>query len=51
MVSIRRGGVEDLLHMQNANLWCLPENYQCVGLVLNDDDGPPSTKDSRGNVN
>lgn len=20
--------VEDLLQMQNANLWCLPENYQ-----------------------
>ncbi len=28
MVSIRRARVEDLLEMQNTNLWCLPENYQ-----------------------
>ncbi|DAZ92416.1 TPA: hypothetical protein N0F65_000200 [Lagenidium giganteum] len=28
MVSIRNATVEDLLQMQNANLWCLPENYQ-----------------------
>ncbi|GLE01592.1 hypothetical protein PINS_up010422 [Pythium insidiosum] len=28
MVSIRNATVQDLLQMQNANLWCLPENYQ-----------------------
>lgn len=28
MVSIRNANVEDLLQMQNTNLWCLPENYQ-----------------------
>jgi hypothetical protein len=28
MVCIRRATVEDLLEMQNANLFCLPENYQ-----------------------
>ncbi|KAH9259065.1 hypothetical protein BASA81_002685 [Batrachochytrium salamandrivorans] len=28
MVSIRRATMEDLLSMQNTNLWCLPENYQ-----------------------
>ncbi|TMW67648.1 hypothetical protein Poli38472_011268 [Pythium oligandrum] len=27
MVSIRNATAQDLLHMQNANLWCLPENY------------------------
>jgi N-alpha-acetyltransferase 10/11 len=27
MVSIRRASVEDLIQMQNCNLWCLPENY------------------------
>ncbi|KAG5176336.1 acyl-CoA N-acyltransferase [Tribonema minus] len=27
-VSIRPATVEDLLQMQNTNLWCLPENYQ-----------------------
>lgn len=28
MVSIRQAKVEDLVDMQNANLFCLPENYQ-----------------------
>mmetsp|Transcript_26322 Transcript_26322/g.40775 ORF Transcript_26322/g.40775 Transcript_26322/m.40775 type:complete len:181 (+) Transcript_26322:91-633(+) len=28
MVCIRQATVEDLLSMQNTNLWCLPENYQ-----------------------
>mmetsp|Transcript_22752 Transcript_22752/g.49853 ORF Transcript_22752/g.49853 Transcript_22752/m.49853 type:complete len:219 (-) Transcript_22752:233-889(-) len=28
MVCIRQATVDDLLAMQNANLWCLPENYQ-----------------------
>ncbi|ETV85893.1 hypothetical protein H257_02433 [Aphanomyces astaci] len=28
MVCIRNATVTDLLAMQNANLWCLPENYQ-----------------------
>jgi len=28
MVSIRRAHVADLMNMQNANLHCLPENYQ-----------------------
>jgi len=28
MVSIRPATVEDLLEMQNCNLFCLPENYQ-----------------------
>ncbi|TMW67649.1 hypothetical protein Poli38472_011269 [Pythium oligandrum] len=28
MVSIRNATAQDLLQMQNANLWCLPENYQ-----------------------
>ncbi|ETW07905.1 hypothetical protein H310_02313 [Aphanomyces invadans] len=28
MVCIRNATVPDLLAMQNANLWCLPENYQ-----------------------
>lgn len=28
MVSIRRANVEDLIKMQQANLLCLPENYQ-----------------------
>lgn len=27
MASIRRANIEDLLKMQNSNLWCLPENY------------------------
>lgn len=27
MVSIRPATIDDLLHMQNTNLWCLPENY------------------------
>jgi hypothetical protein len=27
MVSIRQATVQDLLQMQNCNLWCLPENY------------------------
>ena len=27
MVSIRPASMEDLLKMQNCNLWCLPENY------------------------
>ncbi|KAM3135481.1 N-alpha-acetyltransferase 11 [Paramecium bursaria] len=27
MVSIRRAEIRDLQHMQNCNLWCLPENY------------------------
>ena len=27
MVSIRPANMEDLLKMQNCNLWCLPENY------------------------
>mmetsp|Transcript_33641 Transcript_33641/g.43358 ORF Transcript_33641/g.43358 Transcript_33641/m.43358 type:complete len:205 (+) Transcript_33641:25-639(+) len=27
MVSIRPATVDDLLSMQNTNLWCLPENY------------------------
>lgn len=27
MVSIRPANVDDLLSMQNTNLWCLPENY------------------------
>ena len=33
MVTIRRANFEDLLSMQNANLWCLPENYQVSGQV------------------
>lgn len=28
MVSIRRATIDDLMAMQNANLFCLPENYQ-----------------------
>lgn len=28
MVSIRPANVNDLIHMQMTNLWCLPENYQ-----------------------
>jgi hypothetical protein len=28
MVCIRQATVDDLLAMQSANLWCLPENYQ-----------------------
>mmetsp|Transcript_28377 Transcript_28377/g.53660 ORF Transcript_28377/g.53660 Transcript_28377/m.53660 type:complete len:212 (+) Transcript_28377:110-745(+) len=28
MVCIRQATVDDLLAMQNTNLWCLPENYQ-----------------------
>lgn len=28
MVCIRQATLEDLLEMQNANLFCLPENYQ-----------------------
>jgi peptide alpha-N-acetyltransferase len=27
MVSIRQATAEDLVAMQNSNLWCLPENY------------------------
>lgn len=27
MASIRKARVEDLVKMQNSNLWCLPENY------------------------
>lgn len=27
-LSIRQATVDDLLQMQTANLWCLPENYQ-----------------------
>ena len=27
MVSIRRATFDDLVAMQNCNLWCLPENY------------------------
>ncbi len=27
MVSIRKANLNDLLGMQNCNLWCLPENY------------------------
>lgn len=27
-LSIRQATVDDLLQMQAANLWCLPENYQ-----------------------
>jgi hypothetical protein len=27
-LNIRPATVDDLLQMQNANLWCLPENYQ-----------------------
>jgi hypothetical protein len=28
MVCIRQATVDDLISMQNTNLWCLPENYQ-----------------------
>ena len=28
MVNIRMATVDDLIHMQRTNLWCLPENYQ-----------------------
>ena len=28
MVTIRRGTCDDLIATQNANLHCLPENYQ-----------------------
>jgi hypothetical protein len=28
MVNIRQATVNDLFEMQNANLFCLPENYQ-----------------------
>jgi ribosomal protein S18 acetylase RimI-like enzyme len=28
MVNIRRATVQDLLEVQNCNLFCLPENYQ-----------------------
>ncbi|KAI9916699.1 hypothetical protein PsorP6_017104 [Peronosclerospora sorghi] len=28
MVSIRNASADDLLQVQNSNLWCLPENYQ-----------------------
>jgi len=40
MVSIRMANVQDLLQVQNTNLWCLPENYQvcvyvCVCYVFN----------------
>lgn len=27
MVSIRKAKLEDMIGMQNCNLWCLPENY------------------------
>lgn len=27
-LSIRQATVDDLIQMQRANLWCLPENYQ-----------------------
>lgn len=27
-LSIRQATVDDLIQMQTANLWCLPENYQ-----------------------
>ena len=27
MLSVREAGVNDLLQMQQTNLWCLPENY------------------------
>jgi N-alpha-acetyltransferase 10/11 len=27
MVSIRQATSEDMVNMQNSNLWCLPENY------------------------
>jgi ribosomal protein S18 acetylase RimI-like enzyme len=27
MASIRPATIDDVLHMQNTNLWCLPENY------------------------
>ncbi len=28
MVCIRQATAEDMIQMQNSNLWCLPENYQ-----------------------
>ena len=28
MVCIRQATADDLIQMQNSNLWCLPENYQ-----------------------
>ena len=28
MVCIRQANADDLISMQNSNLWCLPENYQ-----------------------
>ena len=28
MVCIRQATADDLIAMQNTNLWCLPENYQ-----------------------
>eukprot|EP00606_Chrysophyceae_sp_TOSAG23-5_P001037 GSChrysophyteH2.ASY1.ANO1.1071.1 assembled CDS len=28
MVCIRQATAEDMVSMQNSNLWCLPENYQ-----------------------
>ncbi len=28
VVSIRQATADDLIQMQNSNLWCLPENYQ-----------------------
>jgi ribosomal protein S18 acetylase RimI-like enzyme len=28
MVNIRMANVNDLIDMQQCNLWCLPENYQ-----------------------
>jgi len=28
MVNIRQATAEDLIQIQNCNLWCLPENYQ-----------------------
>jgi ribosomal protein S18 acetylase RimI-like enzyme len=28
MVNIRMATVNDLIEMQQCNLWCLPENYQ-----------------------
>eukprot|EP00959_Pyramimonas_sp_CCMP1952_P077732 1624887-Pyramimonas_sp.AAC.1 len=34
MVCIRQATVDDLLAMQSANLWCLPENYQILRPTL-----------------
>lgn len=39
MVNIRSATIADLAEMQNANLQCLPENYQMKSERCENDDG------------